>query len=104
MAVVERPDNRAVCPCLDPVIEEGNSLPREMPRLAVVNELLKLPRGHGSMLLQDVRRYIVRRGHGRALLLGKSIGRSGCQREYRLLRDSQTDPQPTAADATYSPF
>lgn len=63
MFFVKLGNHRPVCPCLDGLFEQGLTVPYEMPRLRVVDELLELPGVHRSLLLKDVLRYVVSRWH-----------------------------------------
>jgi len=52
--VIERPDNGAVCPCLDLVLEYRSIVPNKRLCLTVIDELLQLDRSHLPLLLQDI--------------------------------------------------
>src|SRR5438552_1737057 len=61
--IEELRDHWPVGPRLDALTKKGRLIPDEGPRLAIVDELLKLHSGHGSASIQDVGRYIKYAGH-----------------------------------------
>src|SRR4051812_27309049 len=61
--VVERADDGAIRPGLNLLVEQRLFLPYQMPRLGVVDELLKLPRRYRTLFLEDVGSDIVGGGH-----------------------------------------
>lgn len=61
--LVEIGNNGTIGPCLDPRVKQRLFVLDDMPRLAVVDELLQLPRRHLAAVGENFCGYVVNTGH-----------------------------------------